>query len=374
MAPRRTLQSIVVAALGLVGPTASAQEGGVPGEPRRGPGGELIVPAVVPAVEVAPDPVAELRERQNRVQEVFHRVAPSVVALGSADSSASGWGSGVIVNDSGLILTAGHVTAATGEDIIVYLADGRQLDGKRLGANMNRDASMVQIVGDPDESYPYVEVAEPDTASLGDWVVAMGHPGGYDPTRPAPLRVGRVIQKQGLKLLVTDCTLSGGDSGGALFDLQGRLIGIHSSIAQSLSHNIHVAMAVYHKHWDRMQEGEEWGKLENLFDEPLPGYESKIDRTNNRALLGAELDKRSRNGVLVRSARRGLPAADGGLRPGDLIVEFDGKRVTQYTELFPLLSAMDPGDRVALVVDRRGREVSLEITMGDRAELLKGNR
>ncbi len=336
---------------------------------------EAEIEVAVVLEEAPPDPIRELRERQNQIQQVFKRVAPSVVALGSANRRRAGWGSGVIVNESGLILTAGHVTEATGENIVVYLADGREMEGKRLGMNMHRDASMVQIVYDDDSmTFPYVEIAEPDTASLGDWVVAMGHPGGYDPTRPAPLRVGRVIQKQGLKLLVTDCTLAGGDSGGALFDLEGRLIGIHSSIAQSLSHNIHVAMAVFHKHWDQLLEGKEWGNLANLFDEPLPGYERKVDRSKNRALLGADLDKRTSNGVLVTKVPPGFPAAEGGLRPGDVIVQFDGESVSTYPQLFRLLSLMDPGDEVDVVVERRGREVALQITMGDRAKLLGERR
>ncbi len=317
-----------------------------------------------------PDPIQILRDREAAVEAVFQRVSPSVVALGPSDPSIDGWGSGVIVSEDGLILTAGHVTEATGEDIFVYLADGRRFPGKRLGANMNRDASMAKIVSDG-ETFPYVDVAEPDTASLGDWVVAMGHPGGYDPERPAPLRIGRVLQKQSEKLLVTDCTLSGGDSGGALFDLEGRLIGIHSSIAQSYSHNIHVAMAVYHKFWDRMEAGEHWGKLKNLFEEALPGYESQVDRSQNRALLGANLDKRSRNGVLVREVPSGYPAAEGGMRPGDVIVGFDGQEVSEYVELFPLLSSLDPGDPVEIVVDRRGKKVTLEVRMGDRADFLK---
>ena len=351
---------------------ASGQEPVAPDTPE--PQTQTSEPLVLEEELVPSDPLQELRDREANIQEVFKRVSPSVVALGSEDPRKQGWGSGVIVSEDGLILTAGHVTEATGDEIRVYLADGRVMVGERLGANMNRDAAMVQLVSvDESEKFPYVEVAEADTAELGDWVVAMGHPGGYDPTRPAPLRVGRVLQKQSDKLLVTDCTLAGGDSGGALFDLQGRLVGINSSIAQSLSHNMHVAMAVFHRGWDRMKAAGDdgtWGELKNLFDEPLPGYESKIDKSGNRALLGASLDRRSRNGVLVREVRPGFPAAEGGLRSGDVITGFDGESVDDYVEFLPLLSKMEPGDQVEILVNRRGKEETIVVTMGDRAKLL----
>ena len=139
---------------------------------------------------------------------------------------------------------------------------------------------------------------------------------------------------------------------------------------------MHVTMEVFHDGWDRMLAGGEngtWGELKNLFDEPLPGYESKVDRSGNRALLGAMLESRSRNGVLVRQVRPGTPAAEGGMRAGDVIVEFDGERVRTYDEEFlPLLAKMEPGDQVEIVVNRRGVEEKILITMGDRAKYLEG--
>ena len=322
--------------------------------------------------EAATDPLAILKEREAQVKDVFKRVSPAVVALGSANN-AEGWGSGVIVTPNGLILSAGHVTEAIGEDVLIYLADGRELPGKSLGANMNRDAAMVQILADEGATFPHVAIADPDTAQLGDWVVALGHPGGYDPTRPAPLRVGRVTQKQRTKLLITDCTLSGGDSGGALFNLEGQLVGIHSSIASSFSHNIHVAIAVFHKDWERLEKGDNWGELTSLFDEALPGYEERLDSKKNRAVLGASLDKLSRNGVLARKVAPNFPADEAGMKAGDVIIKFGDKDLTTYSDLFPLLGATDPGDQIDLVVRRRGKEVEITVTMGDRRKLMGDN-
>ena len=135
-------------------------------------------------------------------------------------------------------------------------------------------------------------------------------------------------------------------------------------------------MEVFDRAWDRMLEGETWGELVNLFDEPLPGYESKVKRKERRAVLGAMFDTRTggRNGVLVKSVRPGLPAADAGLRRGDVVIGFDGKPVGDYVDFEPLLDAMDPGDEVEITVMRRGQEVMLNAIMGNRAKLLKDAR
>ncbi len=95
----------------------------------------------------------------------------------------------------------------------------------------------------------------------GDLVIALGHAGGYDPVRTPPVRFGRVISSDASGFLNTDCTLIGGDSGGPLFDLEGNVIGIHSSIGHSLSVNNHTGIDGFKKGWDRMKKGESWGRL-----------------------------------------------------------------------------------------------------------------
>lgn len=309
-----------------------------------------------------------LKEREEKTLKVYQKVAPTVVALLSARSMQEGTGSGVIVSKDGLILTAWHVVDATGDDIIVMLSDGQRRKGKALGANKNRDAAMVRIVPEKEESFPFVEIAPSGSTELGDWCLAMGHPGGYDPLRPAPLRLGRILQQQGKNLLVSDCTLAGGDSGGPLFDLDGRLIGIHSSISGSLAHNMHVAAHVYHQDWKRMLEKERWGELKSLFSEPLPGYEDQLGAGNNRAVLGAKLDRRAQDGVLARDVIEGSPAQQGGMKAGDVIVKFDGKAIVEYADLHSSLSRAEPGSRVKIVVNRKGEKVELDVELGSRAD------
>src|SRR3954466_942030 len=90
------------------------------------------------------------------------------------------------------------------------------------------------------------------------WCIALGHPGGFKLGRTAPLRLGRILDLRGT-FITTDCTLVGGDSGGPLFDLDGKVIGIHSRIGASTLANIHVPVDTYTETWDRLAAAEAWG-------------------------------------------------------------------------------------------------------------------
>src|SRR5205807_1727365 len=91
----------------------------------------------------------------------------------------------------------------------------------------------------------------------GQWVITVGHPGGFRPDRSPPVRLGRVIEST-KSLVRTDCTIVGGDSGGPLFDMTGKVVGIHSRIGAPLSANIHVPVDTYRDTWDRLVKGEVW--------------------------------------------------------------------------------------------------------------------
>ncbi len=116
--------------------------------------------------------------------------------------------------------------------------------------------TLIQIIDQPKTgSWPYAEVGTSKTLTTGDLVVALGHAGGFDPVRTPPVRFGRIITHQSNKFLSTDCTLIGGDSGGPLFDLNGKVIGIHSSIGTDLSSNNHASIEGFHQDWKKLQAG-----------------------------------------------------------------------------------------------------------------------
>ena len=165
-------------------------------------------------------------------------------------------GSGVIISEDGLVLTAAHVLPEAGGDIVIVLADGRQVAGKALGVNRKIDSGMAQITEPNTDASPFAfaPVAEGDTVWEGDWCIAFGHGGGVQTDRPAYMRLGRILQvtssNKPIRWLTTDCTVISGDSGGPLFDLEGNVIGIHSNIGMNVLVNRHVPMSAYHAQWD----------------------------------------------------------------------------------------------------------------------------
>ncbi len=291
-------------------------------------------PTTRPATSVSaiPRDVAELRDFQSRVQEVVLRTMPAVVAVIVGNMSQ---GSGVVVSGDGLVLTAGHVSAQPGRDAWIIFPDGKRFRGKTLGLDRSADAGMVQIT-DKGE-YPAVEVSS-TPPKTGQWCLAMGHPGGYLKTRTPPVRLGRIIMWRGDSLM-SSCTLVGGDSGGPLFDLDGRLIGIHSRIGPNTAYNIHVPMAAFTRAWDRMVAGEAWGAPLAVAGGPM---------------LGVQLADRPGE-ASVESVTAGSSAEKAGIRAGDIILRFADKPIASREDLVQLILQHKPGDSVVVEV-QRGKE------------------
>ena len=171
----------------------------------------------------APADLADLRAIESQVTRIVDRVRQSTVAIIVGDSQ----GSGVIVTENGLVLTAGHVISVPGRKVTVVLADGRKVAGRALGVNTASDCGMVQITDRG--PYPASKISDQSTLRIGDWCLGTGHPGGYQAGRPPVVRLGRLVAIHAT-FLQSDCPLLGGDSGGPLFDLNGNVVGIHSRI------------------------------------------------------------------------------------------------------------------------------------------------
>jgi serine protease Do len=311
----------------------------------------LMLAAAAPALRAA-DTLEELRDREKKVKEVAARVMPCVVAITSADDTKPGSGSGVVVSKDGLILTAAHVTQATGNDLIIVFPDGRRVKGTSLGANRATDAGMAKITESGD--WPHVEIGSSDALHLGDWVIAMGHPGGFNFDRKPPVRLGRVWRRDLDGAMFTSCPLIGGDSGGPLFDLSGKVVGINSSIHGNVDMNRHVAIDTLRFDWDKLVKDQTWGKM--TFNANLSA----------RPITGAVFDRESEHGVAVTEVYDGLPAAKAGLKVGDLITKFDGSDVSTYHALQRLLGRRLAGEKIPVTAQRDGKPVELTLELAKR--------
>lgn len=276
---------------------------------------------------IAQQNIDELSDIQNKVQKVVDANMESCVAL----SDRLGFGSGVIVNSDGLILTAAHVVSR--QRLEVIFPSGRRAQARALGRNLSVDAGMVQII-DPGP-WPAVELAE-DSPKRGDWVVSLGHSGGFELGRKPPVRTGRILGNRKGQF-VTDAVLIGGDSGGPLFNLQGQLIAIHSSIGDSVAQNRHVPVEEFRQHWDRMYEGEIWGTLPELVDndEPRKGPAA-------RPRMGVTVS-RSKQGAVINEVHPNGPAQRAGIKKGDRITRFDGERISTADQLIDLIATKEVG-------------------------------
>ncbi|MCS7034379.1 MAG: S1C family serine protease [Phycisphaerae bacterium] len=315
----------------------------------------IFVAAMGSTLPADPVPVTadSLRAVERQVQRILPEIRAATVALRFASGGA---GSGVLVSPDGLILTAGHVSGTPGRVAEVILEDGRRFRGKSLGRNGVEDAGMIQIEfeeGSPVPNLPTVTLGRSSTVEPGTWVVALGHPGGWRSDRPAVLRVGRVI-RQGI-FIQTDAVLVGGDSGGPLFTLDGKLIGIHSRIGAPNHDNRHVPIDKFTATWERLAAGEDWNPIEDAM-----GW------LRNSPWLGVAIED-DPAGARITLVDQAGPAREAGLQPGDIITSFNGKQVVNADDLRTLIRSSKIGENVEIGLIRESGEADVvSITLSRR--------
>ena len=305
-------------------------------------------PTTIPASN--PKNVEDLRAIEARVKEVIRKDLPATVGV----LIGYGQGSGVIVSKEGLVLTAGHVAEAPNRPCMLVMPDGKRVNAKTLGVNSAIDSGMIKITDKaPPGGWPFVEIGSAADLKSGQWTVALGHPGGYHTGRPPVARLGRVLMATS-KLIDTDNTLINGDSGGPLFDLSGKLIGIHSRIGLGSVANIHVPIDTYSQTWDRLVAGDAWGKSFLGFD------------SGNPAVLGVRAVEDDK-GVKVAKVVPESPAAKAGIKTGDFIsrVGINRRRFVAWTaiatpeELENLMARRRAGETIEIELQRDGKTVTV---------------
>ncbi len=290
-----------------------------------------------------PTSIEQLRLLENQQQRVSESARNCTVSVRIGPAQ----GCGVIITDTGYVLTAAHVAMRPGKRAEILLSDGRSVRGTTLGMNRHVDGGLIRINPgqNEDQPWPHATLGSSADLAVGMWCVATGHPGGYDQERGPVTRVGRILQvREGA--ITTDCALIGGDSGGPLFDLEGKLIAVHSRIGNDVADNLHVPVDHYDSSWDRLANGEAWGYL--------PGFRPVLGVTGQPDLDEARIEQ----------VRPGSPAESAGLQPEDVVVRFGDTPITNFESLRAAVADTMPGERLALLIRRDDQRLRVDVEIG----------
>jgi serine protease Do len=302
---------------------------------------ESAVLETLPAVfsKPAPEGVDDLRAIESHVRTLIENLRDCTVGVQIGPAQ----GSGVIVTGDGYVLTAAHVSGRPGRRAEIIMPDGRRVAATTLGRDDTLDAGVMKI--DEEGDWPHTDMAAADSVQAGDWCLATGHPGGFHEGRDPVFRLGRVIFAS-RRVLQSDCELVGGDSGGPLFDMHGRVIGINSRIGEDTELNFHVPVDAYSRNWARLADGESF-------------------RSHSGALLGVS-GRPHDLGLEITQVYEDEPAGEAGVKVGDVLVTFGSRKVRDIEQLTEMVGRQVPGREVTLQLMREGESIELKVKLGFR--------
>lgn len=270
-----------------------------------------------------------------------------------------GVGSGFIVSADGYVLTNAHVVDGATE-VTVKLTDKRDFKAKVVGSDKRTDVALLKIDA---TGLPFVKTGDAEHSKVGEWVVAMGSPFGFENTVTAGIisaKARRLPDENYVPFIQTDVAINPGNSGGPLFNLAGEVIGINSQIYSrsggfmGISFAIPIDVALKVK--DQLQK---YGKVSRgRLGVTIQGLDADLAQNFG-------LDKPS--GALVANVEAGSPAEKGGLQPGDVVTAVNGQKIDSSADLPRIIGEQKPGTTVRLSVwrDRKNREVN--VTLGEQA-------
>lgn len=275
---------------------------------------------------------------------------------GDAMEEAESLGSGFIISADGTIVTNNHVIEG-GDQIVVYLTDGTHWPARILGADAKTDLAVLKI--DAKRPLPFVEFGDSDTAEVGDWVMAIGDPFGLGGTVTLGIVSARNRDIQSGpydSYIQTDASINEGNSGGPLFDMQGKVVGINTAIIARGGASLGIGFAVP-------------GNLAKPVVEQLKLYgEARrgwigVGIQDVTDEIAASLGRPDTHGAMVTDVTKSGPG-DGVLQPGDIILSFDGKPVEEMRDLPRLVAETDVGKSVPLEVFRGDKQQTLTVKVG----------
>ena len=286
--------------------------------------------------------------------DFFRRFTPQPMPRGEGGISL---GSGFIVSVDGYILTNAHVVAA-GDEILVTLNDKREFKAKVIGSDKRTDIALIKIEA---TGLPKVAFGDPNRLRVGDWVLAIGSPFGFDNTVTAGIvsAKGRSLpQENYVPFIQTDVAINPGNSGGPLYNLNGEVVGINSQIYSrtggfmGLSFAIPIDVAM-----DISNQLKTAGKVTR-------GWLGVVIQEVTKELADS-FGLTKAQGALIANVEKGGPAEKSGLEPSDIILKFDNKDVKSSADLPRLVGAVKPGAKVNVQVWRKGAAKEMAVTVGE---------
>jgi serine protease DegQ len=268
-------------------------------------------------------------------------------------------GSGVIVSADGYILTNYHVVEGA-DEIEVGLADGRKAAASIVGTDPETDLAVIRI---KEKNLPVIVLGDMNQARVGDVVLAIGNPFGVGQT--VTLGIISALGRNNLHInhfenfIQTDAAINFGNSGGALVDTRGDLLGINSAIYSQTGGSVGIGFAI------------PVSTAKNVLDSIIKhgqvvrgwiGVESQDITPELADSFGLAKD----HGAIIAGVVRGGPADRAGMRPGDILVAVQGKKVGSTSDMMNFIAALPPGDKAKLTVMRKDRESILDVTIGRR--------
>jgi len=270
-------------------------------------------------------------------------------------------GSGVVVSEDGYILTNNHVVADA-EEILVIFLNKEKYEAKIIGRDPKTDLALIKIK--LDKPIPAARLGDSDKLRVGDWVVAIGNPFGLGSTVTAGIvsAKGRIIGAGPYdNFIQTDASINPGNSGGPLFNLDGEVIGINTAIATRSGGNVGIGFAIpINMAKSVMSQLKEKGKV-------IRGWLGVVIQVITPEIK-EKFSLETTEGALVGEVSKGSPAEKGGLKRGDVIISFDGKRVKEMPSLPPMVAATPVGKKVEIIVIRKGKEMRLTVKVGELEE------
>ncbi len=273
-------------------------------------------------------------------------------------------GSGFIVDPKGYIITNHHVVDGADHIKVRLMGDQTEYKGKLIGSDVETDLAVIKI--DAAGALPTAKIANSDSVQVGDWAVAIGSPFGLETSVTAGIvsAKGREVGQQFQSFIQTDAAINPGNSGGPLLNIRGEVVGVNTAIAtQTGSYNgigfalpMNTAVKVYNQiiKYGRVTRGSigvSWNKGDT--------------RPELMKALGTD------HGVMVQSVTAGGPSDKAGIKPEDIIVSMDGKKVKDGDDLVQRVADTPLGNKVTITVDRGGRKMDLAVVVADRSEVFK---